>query len=78
MEIFPISKDGAVRFQVVFSQKLMSILDSLREITGATTAVEVLRNAIKVYSLVVDESQKGNKLYIKDSEGNVSEIRIVF
>ena len=72
------SKDEVVRFQVVFSQKLMSMLDSLREITGAATAVEVLRNAIKVYNLIVDESQKGNKLYIKDSEGNMSEIRIVF
>ena len=45
--------DDVVRFQVVLTKDTLERLDTLKELVGATTRVEVLRNALRLYDMIL-------------------------
>jgi hypothetical protein len=55
----------------------MARLDALREMTEASSASEVIRNAIRLYeALVQKEVRDGATVLIKERDGSVTPIRI--
>ena len=71
-----ISED-LVRFQVVLTQESLDRLDVVKERVNATTRAEVLRNALRVYAMIVDEISSGNEVLIKEKNGDVAKVRLV-
>lgn len=69
--------DELVRFQVVLTRDTLERLDVVKEHVNATTRVEVLRNALKVYDMIIEEVAKGNEFLIRDKNGDLSKIRFV-
>ncbi len=71
-----ISED-LVRFQVVLTQDSLDRLDVVKERVNAATRAEVLRNALRVYAMIVDEISNGNEVLIKEKNGDIAKIRLV-
>lgn len=59
------NKTKFFRVSIRVVEDVVTTLDRLMEVTGATTKVEIFRNAIKIYSLVVQGSKDGKKLYLE-------------
>lgn len=58
--------DELVRFQVVLTRYTLERLDIIKEQVDATTRVEVLRNSLRVYDMIVEEISKDNEILIKE------------
>lgn len=68
-------KRKPVRFQVILSAESVDRLDRLKEALDYTSRADVLRTALRILEVAVDESEKGNQLWVKDRDG--SEHRLV-
>ena len=64
-----------IRVHVTMGQKSKELLDELCEKTGDSHA-GVFRNALRLYAALIEESEKGNDLYVKDKDGNLTLYRI--
>lgn len=74
----PADSNGAhVRFQVVFAPESAKRLDQLKDKLEYTSRVDVLRSALKVLEVVVDEADEGNELWIKDKDGDFHRLVLV-
>ena len=69
--------DKLVRFQVVLTQDSLERLDVVKERVNAATRAEVLRNALRVYAMIVDEINNGSEVLIKEKNGDIAKIRLV-
>lgn len=69
--------DGVVRFQVVLTRETLERIDVVKERVNAITRAEVLRNALKVYDMIIEEVAKGNEILIRENGGDLSKIRLV-
>jgi hypothetical protein len=57
------------RFQMEMPPKSVERLNRLREITESSSYTEVIRNALQIYEALIDETQKGGKVYVETGEG---------
>ena len=58
-----------LRVQMEFSPKRYAELKALREEVGASSNQEVLRNALRVYEWLVEQSRAGRILEVRDPAG---------
>jgi len=52
-------------------------LKLLRDKTEATSFAEVVKNALRLYEALIQEAEAGNKVYIKQLDGDEITYRIV-
>lgn len=61
------------RVQLELAEGPYKRLKDLKEITEATTYTEVIKNSLRIYEHFVQKQAEGNKIYIKDKDGNLAE-----
>jgi hypothetical protein len=61
------------RVQLDLPEKSMSRLLALKEKTEASSYVEVIKNALRLYEAVIEETDAGNTFLVKDKEGSTKE-----
>lgn len=63
------------RVQLELPEKSMKRLDSLKELTDASSYAEVIRNAVRLYEDMANEASRGQEFLIRDNNGNISKYR---
>ena len=64
------------RVQMELPKVALDRLNKLKEKTEAASYAEVTKNAYRVYARMVELSQEGYTLCVKDKKGNVKEIEL--
>jgi hypothetical protein len=59
------------RLQFDFTLKALQRLDMLREISGATSRAEVVRNSLRLYDWFLKEVKPKSTIQIIDEQGNI-------
>jgi hypothetical protein len=59
------------RFTIEFTEEADRGLDQVQKILGGKTKADVIRKAINLLNFVVQEQQKGGKLFIENEKENV-------
>lgn len=54
----------------------MKRLANLKEVTEAPSYTEVIKNALKLYEDVINESREGKKIFLRGKDNEVVEYRI--
>ena len=57
------------RVQFDFSPEALQRLETLKELTDASTKAEVIRNALKIYEWLVTQIDSENIIEVQDKEG---------
>jgi len=58
-----------IRLSLDFPRDYKEKLLKLEKASDATTSIEVIRRAVSLYELFIENKNKGGKLIIEDSEG---------
>jgi Ribbon-helix-helix protein, copG family len=74
-EINP-AKD-TVRFQIVLTKEALDQIDNLKTRTGAVTRAAVLRDALRLYDALLEETERGNDILIRDNTGELMKYKIL-
>lgn len=61
------------RVQLDLPEKSMGRLLVLKEKTEAASYAEVIKNALRLYEAVIEETEAGNILLVRDREGRTRE-----
>lgn len=64
------------RVQLDLPERSMVRLQELRSKTEATSYAEVVKNALRLYEAVVEETEAGNKFLVQSSDGKMTEYKI--
>jgi hypothetical protein len=64
------------RVQFDFPPKSMERLNTLKLKTEASSYAEVLKNALRLYEALIEETEHGNTFLIRDADGVVSPYRM--
>lgn len=65
-----------IRLTLEFSPRSSEVLEKLKEKTDATSATEVIKNALKLYDGIVNLYQSDAEFLIKDKQGNISSFKM--
>lgn len=69
---------STTRVQLEMPPSSYERLKSLRDKTEATSFAEVIKNSLRLYEALVEEAERGNELYIKDTDGKEVAYRMLF
>ncbi len=64
------------RVQLDFAPKAMDRLNALKAKTEATSYAEVVKNALRLYEALIEETESGKQFLIKDETGAVAQFRL--
>ena len=64
------------RVQLDFAPKAMERLNALKAKTEATSYAEVVKNALRLYEALIEETESGKQFLIKDETGTVAPFRL--
>lgn len=64
------------RVQLDLPERSLARLQELRGKTEASSYAEVIKNALRLYEAIVQETEAGNKFFIRYPNGETSEYRI--
>ncbi len=64
------------RVQLDLTPRAMALLTELKEKTEASTYVEVIKAAMKLYDGLITEADKGNEFLVRGKDGQISEFRM--
>ena len=64
------------RVQFDLPPRSMERLNTLKRKTEATSYAEVVKNALRLYEALIEETEAGKQLLIRDSNGVVSPYRL--
>lgn len=64
------------RVQLDLPERSLARLQELRGKTEASSYAEVIKNALRLYEAVVEETEAGNKFLVKTPSGETTEYRI--
>ncbi len=64
------------RIQFDLPEKSMQRLLALKSKTESSSYAEVVKNALRLYEAVIEQSEAGNTFLLKDQEGNLREYAI--
>ena len=64
------------RVQLDFAPKAMERLNVLKAKTEATSYAEVVKNALRLYEALIEETEAGKQFLIKDDAGTVAPFRL--
>lgn len=70
------SQKETVRVQMELPQPSIERLKSLKEKTEAASYAEVTKNAYRLYDMLIEMQETGKSLMVKDTEGELSELRV--
>ena len=70
------SKDGKERLHLSLAPRSLSILKGIMEKTDASSYAEVFKNALRLYSAVIEEEEKGGEFYVKMPDGQMKQYKI--
>lgn len=62
----------AKRMTLIFPERTAQRLDRLQTLTDASSATEVLRNALLVYEVVAEAAARGSKLMERTQDGGLA------
>jgi len=71
------SKEPLLRRNVVFTQRTIDRIASLREITEASTDTEVMRRALTLYEKIVNDVMAGTRIQLLSPDGSVRELDLL-
>jgi hypothetical protein len=66
------------RVQIELPQASMERLKTLKEKTEASSYAEVTKNAFKLYERMIELTESGGVLLVRDKGGNTKELEIFF
>jgi hypothetical protein len=66
------------RVQFDLPPRSMDRLNVLKVKTEAASYAEVLKNALRLYEALIEETESGKRLFIRDENGNMSPYRLFF
>ena len=69
---------STTRLQIELPKASMERLKTLKEKTEAVSYAEVVRDAFKLYELIIEYVEAGNAILIRDKEGNTKEIELFY
>ncbi|WP_143272078.1 hypothetical protein [Azospirillum brasilense] len=72
------AKEKEHRLHLALSPRSMELLDALKDKTEASSYAEVFKNAMRLYAAIIEETDKGNDLYLKDQDGNLTQYKVFF
>jgi hypothetical protein len=64
------------RVQFDLPPRAMERLNTLKRKTEATSYAEVVKNALRLYEALIEETESGNQFLIRDANGTVSPYRL--
>ena len=64
------------RVQLDFAPRAMERLNALKAKTEASSYAEVVKNALRLYEALIEETESGNQFLVRDKDGVVSPFRI--
>ena len=70
------STKRTTRVQLELPDKSMERLRALKEKTEAPSYAEVLKNALRLYEILIGEAEAGKVFLLKDKDNNISEYKI--
>jgi hypothetical protein len=73
----PVSIRGRARVNLDLDSKVKSRIENLRERSGATTLSEVVRRALVLYDVVLENYSKGGMLVFINDDGSEERVHIV-
>lgn len=63
-------------YMIESTEEFDASLDMLRDATGRTERMDVLRDALELYDLIVKELRQGKRLWIGDSRDGAAEVAL--
>jgi len=63
------------RVQLDFAPNAMERLNRLKSKTEASSYVEVVKNALRLYEALIEETESGKQFLIRDQDGEVASFR---
>jgi hypothetical protein len=64
------------RVQLDFAPRSMARLNALKAKTEATSYAEVVKNALRLYEALIEETESGKQFLVRDQDGVVSPFRL--
>ena len=64
------------RVQLDFAPKAMERLNALKAKTEATSYAEVVKNALRLYEALIEETESGKQFLVKDEAGAIAPFRL--
>lgn len=61
------------RIQLELGPEALKRLKALKEMTESPSYTEVVRNSLRLYENLINKQNEGNKVYLKDKDGNLTE-----
>ena len=71
-------KRTTTRVQLELPESSMKRLVDLRKKAEAASYAEVIRNALRLYESLLDETENGSKILLQSKDGSKSYLRLVF
>ena len=70
------NKQQKARVQLDLLPRNMERLVSLRTRTEASSFAEVVKNALRIYEALLEETEAGNQLLLRNQQGEVTPFRL--
>jgi IS1 family transposase len=64
------------RVQLDFAPRSLERLNALKEKTEAASYAEVVKNALRLYEALIEETESGKQFLTRDKDGVVSPLRL--
>ena len=68
---------ATTRVQLELPETSMQRLRTLREKTEAASYAEVIKNALRLYEALINETEEGHQVFVKDREGRETTYRVI-
>ncbi len=75
-KLAPQEKAPKFRVQIDLPERSMDRLNTLRSKTESSSYAEVIKNALRLYEAVIEETEKGGEILIRDHDGNLVPYRV--
>ena len=71
-------KDEKKRINIFLSQRSLDLLKRLEDKTDASSPAEVFKNALRLYLAFVEETEKGNEIFVRDQQGHERSYKVFY
>ncbi len=68
----PSNKRGKERVQLDFTHEALERLDEIKDISGAASRAEAIRQSLRLYEWFVKETTSESTIVVQDEEGNTT------
>ena len=64
------------RLTIVLPERSVRRLNALVERTEASSYTEVLKNALRLYEALIEETERGSEILVRESDGRIKSYQI--